>query len=70
MELTNLGDTVPSEHGHRSRCRCRSGGPESGEFCSGNGQLPSFLEVARIFQFLPGSGPRECKIYRLIAPIS
>lgn len=24
MELTNLGDTVPSEHGHRSRCR--SGG--------------------------------------------
>lgn len=24
MELTNLGDAVPSEHGHRSRCR--SGG--------------------------------------------
>jgi hypothetical protein len=22
------------------------------------------------FLFLPGSGPRECKIYRLIAPIS
>jgi hypothetical protein len=25
--------------------------PESGEFCRGNGSLPSFLEVARIFQF-------------------
>jgi hypothetical protein len=41
-------------------------GAESREFCRENGYLPSFLEVA---QFLPGSGPRECKIYRLVAPI-